>query len=127
MTRAVHVAETDEKARAQAEAPLLASRALGRERIARTRVGFIGNEDSPTQRELARVFQGMNTSYDFWVDNGLALVGSPETMAKQLKEQHRLIGYDIFCANRRFGPLPQEQSSRSMRLFAQEVMPAFQE
>ena len=127
LTRAVHVAETDEKARTQAEAPLLASRALGRERIARTRVGFIGNEDSPTQRELARVFQGMNTSYDFWIDNGLALVGSPETVAKQLKEQHQLIGYDIFCANHRFGPLPQEQSSKSMRLFAEEVMPAFRE
>ena len=126
LIRAVHVAEADEKARAQAEAPLLASRLLTRERIAQTRVGFIGNEDSPTQRELARVFQGMSTSYDFWIDNGLALVGSPEMVAKRLKEQHRLIGYDIFCANHRFGPLPQEQSSKSMRLFAEEVMPAFQ-
>ena len=58
---------------------------------------------------------------------GLALVGSPETVTKQLKAQHQLIGYDIFCANHRFGPLPQEQSSKSMRLFAEEVMPAFRE
>ena len=69
----------------------------------------------------------MNTSYDFWIDNGLALVGSPETVAKRLKEQYRLIGYDIFCANHRFGPLPEGQSRKSMRLFAEEVMPAFRD
>jgi alkanesulfonate monooxygenase SsuD/methylene tetrahydromethanopterin reductase-like flavin-dependent oxidoreductase (luciferase family) len=126
LMRAVHVAETDEIARQEAEQPLLQSRPLTRERIARTRVGFKGNEDTPTSRELGRVFQGMTTSYDFWIDNGLALVGSPETVTRKLREQHQLIGYDIFCANHRFGPLPPEQCLKSMKLFAKEVMPAFQ-
>jgi alkanesulfonate monooxygenase SsuD/methylene tetrahydromethanopterin reductase-like flavin-dependent oxidoreductase (luciferase family) len=126
LMRAVHVAETDEIARQQAEQPLLRSRPLIRERIARTRIGFKGNEDTPTSRELGRVFQGMTSSYDFWIDNGLALVGSPETLTRKLEEQHHLIGYDIFCANHRFGPLPAEQCLKSMKLFAKEVIPAFQ-
>src|ERR671922_434537 len=89
LMRAVHVAETDEIARAEAEQPLLESRRLGRGGIARTRIGFRGNEDSPTTRELNRVFQGMSTSYDSWLDNGLALVGSPETVIRRLKDQHQ--------------------------------------
>jgi alkanesulfonate monooxygenase SsuD/methylene tetrahydromethanopterin reductase-like flavin-dependent oxidoreductase (luciferase family) len=125
LMRAVHVAETDAIARAEAEQPLLMSRKMGREGIARTRIGFKGNEDTPTTRELNRVFQGMSTSYDFWIDNGLALVGSPETVIHQLKAQHQRLGYDIFCANHRFGPMPQEQSLKSLELFGREVIPAF--
>jgi alkanesulfonate monooxygenase SsuD/methylene tetrahydromethanopterin reductase-like flavin-dependent oxidoreductase (luciferase family) len=125
LMRAVHVAESDEIARAEAEQPLLVSRALGRDGIARTRIGFKGNEDSPTTRELNRVFRGMSTSYDFWINNGLALVGSPETVRRKLEQQHARIGYDIFCANHHFGPMPREQSLKSLRLFGEEVMPAF--
>ena len=101
------------------------ARRLNREKLTRTRIGYKGNEDNPTTRELNRVFQGMSTSYDFWIDNGLALVGSPETVLRKLKEQHAHIGYDIFCANHRFGPLPPEQSLKSMQLFGKEVIPAF--
>jgi alkanesulfonate monooxygenase SsuD/methylene tetrahydromethanopterin reductase-like flavin-dependent oxidoreductase (luciferase family) len=125
LTRAVHVAETDEKAREEAEQPMLTSRGLGRTGLANTRIGFKGNQDSPTSQELGRVFEGMATSFEFWIDNGLALVGSPETVTKQLKKQYDLIGYDIFCASHRFGPLPKEQVSKSMKLFAEEVMPNF--
>jgi alkanesulfonate monooxygenase SsuD/methylene tetrahydromethanopterin reductase-like flavin-dependent oxidoreductase (luciferase family) len=125
LMRAVHVAETDEIARQEAEQPLLTSRALGREDIANTRIGFKGNSESPTNTELGRVFQGMTTSYDFWIDNGLALVGSPETVIKQLRKQSELCGYDIFCANHRIGTLPLEQSLKSMKLFGEEVIPAF--
>ena len=125
LTRAVHVAETDEKAREEAEQPMLTSRGSGRTGIAKTRIGFRGNQDSPTSRELGRVFEGMSKSFEFWIDNGLALVGSPETVTKQLQKQYDLIGYDIFCASHRFGPLPKEQAINSMKLFAEEVMPAF--
>ena len=126
LTRAVHVAETDEKAKAEAEGPLVASRGLGRQGIAETRLGsHNNNEGTPSQKELARVFQGMSTSLDFWLDNGLALVGSPETVTRKLKEQYELMGYDIFTAAHRIGNMPQEQSLNSLKLFAQEVMPAF--
>jgi len=125
LMRTVHVAETDEKAKAEAEGPMMAGRAMTRDGIAKTRVGFQGHQDSPSNREIDRVFQGMATSYDFWIDNGLALVGSPETVKQKLQEQHELIGYDIFCANHRFGPMPLEQSLNSMKLFGEKVIPAF--
>ena len=69
----------------------------------------------------------MSSSYDFWIDNGLALVGSPDTVIKKLKEQRDLVGYDVFCANHRFGPMPLEHSMKSLRLFGEEVIPAFAE
>jgi len=125
LMRAVHVAETDAIARTEAEGPFLTSQRLGVEGIARTRVGFRGNEETPTTRELSRVFQGMSSSYDFWIDNGLALVGSPETVVRRLKAQHQRLGYDIFCANHRVGPMPLAHSLKSLQLFGKEVIPAF--
>lgn len=125
LMRPVHVAETDQLALEDAEKALLASRGAIREGIENTRVGFKGTEPTATNQELNRVFQGMNTSFDFWLDNGLALVGSPDTVLKQLEAQYALIGYDIFCANHRFGPMSAEMSINSMKLFAKEVMPAF--
>ena len=125
LMRAVHGAETDELARAEAERPLLESRDVTSERVTQTRVGFKGNEDNPTTQELNRVFAGMGSSYDFWIDNGLALVGSPDTVLRKLEQQRELIGYDVFCANHRFGPMSPELSLKSLRLFGEQVIPAF--
>jgi alkanesulfonate monooxygenase SsuD/methylene tetrahydromethanopterin reductase-like flavin-dependent oxidoreductase (luciferase family) len=83
----------------------------------------LSRKSSHTQ--INRVFQGMSASYDFWIDNGLALVGSPDTVIRQLKEQHQRIGYDIFCANHRIGLMPSAQSLKSLQLFGKEVIPAF--
>ena len=52
----------------------------------------------------------MSTFYHFWLDNGLALVGSPEAVIRQRKEQYQRLGDDIFCANHRMGTMPPEQS-----------------
>ena len=125
LTRSVWVAETDEQAREEAEDSLLLSYTLGAEKIKNSRIGPGTREDTPRGREANRVFQGMATSYDFWVDNGLALVGSPDTVVRQLKDSQRRLGYDVFCANFRFGPMPNELVEKSIRLFGQEVMPAF--
>jgi alkanesulfonate monooxygenase SsuD/methylene tetrahydromethanopterin reductase-like flavin-dependent oxidoreductase (luciferase family) len=58
LVRAVHVAETDAIARAEADQPLLTSRRLGVEGIARTCIGFKGTEDHPTTRDINQVFRG---------------------------------------------------------------------
>jgi alkanesulfonate monooxygenase SsuD/methylene tetrahydromethanopterin reductase-like flavin-dependent oxidoreductase (luciferase family) len=138
LTRHVHVAETDEKAREQAE-PHLATALYpdavpagkGQDIIRGTRIGYGpdgmrgGDPGTPERAELRRVFSERARSYDFWVDNGIALVGSPETVAKQLKQQHDLIGHDIFCARHMFGYISPEAAKTSIKLFAEEVMPAF--
>jgi hypothetical protein len=46
-------------------------------------------------------------------------------MGSRLKEQHQRLGYDIFCANHRIGPMPSAQSLKSLRLFGKEAVPAF--
>jgi alkanesulfonate monooxygenase SsuD/methylene tetrahydromethanopterin reductase-like flavin-dependent oxidoreductase (luciferase family) len=125
LMRAVHVAETDAIARAEAEQSLLTSRRLRVEGIARTCIGVKATEENPTTRAINRVFQGMRTSDNFWLDNELALLGSPEPVIRQLKEPHQRLGYDIFGANHRMGTMPPEPSLKSLRLFGTEVIPAF--
>jgi len=124
LMRAVHVAETDAIARAEAEQALLESDGLGSRGIAQTRIGFRGNPDTVTRSARARGTPEQRTSYDWWIANGLALVGSPETVRKKLEEQHRLIGYEVFCANHRMGTMPVECVVKSLKLFGAEVIPA---
>ena len=128
LVRHVHVAETDEQARAEAEPNLVAGMTQEYDLIANTRVGWgqsargIGLEDSPDIRARGHIFEESGKSYDFWIDNGLALVGSPDTVARKLEEQHKLIGYDLFCARHRFGRLSPQQVKSSTKLFAERVM-----
>ncbi|HEX2278719.1 MAG TPA: LLM class flavin-dependent oxidoreductase [Candidatus Tectomicrobia bacterium] len=131
LTRHVHVAETDAQARAEAEPHLLMGYIQGGELIAKTRVGFGPNgresteRGTPERQELRRVFEECTKSYDFWVDNGLALVGSPDTVIRKIEAQQKLTGYDIFGARHRIGHLDPALAQKSMRLFAKYVIPAF--
>lgn len=131
LTRHVHVAETDAQARAQAEPNLMMGYIQGGELIAKTRLGFGPPEleslarCTPERQELRRVFQECTKSYDFWIDNGLALVGSPDTVIRKIEEQRKLTGYDVFCARHRFGHLAPALAHHSMELFAKYVIPAF--
>jgi alkanesulfonate monooxygenase SsuD/methylene tetrahydromethanopterin reductase-like flavin-dependent oxidoreductase (luciferase family) len=125
LMRAVHVAETDEIARAEAEPCILRSDRLGIEPLTRTRLGFKGNPDTVVRSARARGTREQRASYDWWIDSGVALVGSPETVRRKLAAQQARCGYDVFCANHRFGGMPLEQVLKSLKLFGTEVMPAF--
>ena len=57
---------------------------------------------------------------------GLHVVGSPHTVKQQVREHLQITGSNYFVGSFFFGTLTPEQTMRSMRLFAQEVMPAFQ-
>jgi alkanesulfonate monooxygenase SsuD/methylene tetrahydromethanopterin reductase-like flavin-dependent oxidoreductase (luciferase family) len=130
LTRHVHVAETDAQARAEAEPNLVMGYIQGGELITKTRLGFgppdleAAERSTPERQELRRVFQECSKSYDFWIDNGLALVGSPDTVIRKLEEQRQLTGYDTFCARHRIGHLEPELAHKSMQLFAKYVIPA---
>lgn len=131
LMRVVHVAETDEQAHEQARAYLLEANTLGRELVTSSRLGFgshprgMGHEDSEDIRERGRIFRECSRSYEFWLDNGIALVGSPESVARQIAEGREKIGYDHFAGKFHIGRMPHDMVESSLTLFGQEVIPAF--
>ena len=125
LMRPVHVAETDEKARTEAEPRILEADSLGSQDIAQTRIGFRGNTDTATRSDRARGSAEQRNSYDWRIENGLAIVGSPETVRRKLEKDLKVFGYDVFCANHQIGTMPFDQVSSSLKLFGEEVIPAF--
>jgi alkanesulfonate monooxygenase SsuD/methylene tetrahydromethanopterin reductase-like flavin-dependent oxidoreductase (luciferase family) len=131
LARHIHVAETDAKARHEAEELLLHGffGRRGREIIANTRIGWghdargAGGEHTQDIDERGRVFQQMTKSYDFWIDNGLAIVGSPETVIRRIREQQKLVGYDVLCTQHQISDLSSELVLNSLKLFGEEVIP----
>ena len=136
LMRQVHVAETDDKAHAQAR-QFLASREggavpVGGGPIAKTRIGWGTHargmgRDSERADDKARgeVMRQAATSYEFNIEQGLALVGSPETIIRRLEAGKARIGYDIFCGNFAIGTMPEPMVQESIRLFGEKVVPAF--
>lgn len=61
-----------------------------------------------------------------FADN-VAIVGEPETCIARIRELQQRLGFGRFtCAFGFFGFASRSQLRRSLRLFAEEVMPAFQ-
>jgi alkanesulfonate monooxygenase SsuD/methylene tetrahydromethanopterin reductase-like flavin-dependent oxidoreductase (luciferase family) len=56
---------------------------------------------------------------------GLYIAGSPDAVREEVKKQMEITGSNYFVGSFAFGSLTTEQAMRSMRLFAQEVMPDF--
>lgn len=56
---------------------------------------------------------------------GLHIVGSPDTVKRQVQEHLRITGANYFVGSFFFGTLTSEQMLRSLRLFAEEAMPVF--
>jgi alkanesulfonate monooxygenase SsuD/methylene tetrahydromethanopterin reductase-like flavin-dependent oxidoreductase (luciferase family) len=130
----VHVAETDAQARREAEPQLLKGFFGGgtaMKRIAATRIGFggdprmTGGERNPDIEERGRVFAELAKSYDFWIDNGVAIVGSPATVIDKLRRQQAHLGYDIFLTQHQLADMPRAEAVKSLELFGKEVIPAF--
>ncbi len=136
LQRQMHVAETDAKAREEAE-PYLLGRSggavpVGGGPIGQTRIGWGSNargmgRDSlrPDDARRGEAIKKAGESWDYNIENGLAIVGSPETVIRKLEEGKKRIGYDIFCGNHEIGRMPKELALKSVRLLGKEVIPAF--
>jgi len=53
------------------------------------------------------------------------VIGTPDTCIRQIRRLQEAMGIDHFNCSFWFGDLRQAQVLRSMRLFAEQVMPAF--
>ncbi|MEU3947710.1 LLM class flavin-dependent oxidoreductase [Streptomyces sp. NPDC029526] len=74
------------------------------------------------QRIVAKV---NSANFDKQVDEGKALVGSPEQVRAQLRQVREWYGDCTVSLQVISGNMPYEESARTMRLFAGEVMPGF--
>jgi alkanesulfonate monooxygenase SsuD/methylene tetrahydromethanopterin reductase-like flavin-dependent oxidoreductase (luciferase family) len=63
--------------------------------------------------------------FDARLKEGLHIVGSPETVKQQVQEHVRVTGANYFVGSFFFGTLTAAQTLRSLRLFAEAVLPAF--
>jgi alkanesulfonate monooxygenase SsuD/methylene tetrahydromethanopterin reductase-like flavin-dependent oxidoreductase (luciferase family) len=136
LQRQVHVAETDEKAHEEAR-QFLASRQggavpVGGGPISQTRIGWgthargMGTDsERPDDKARGETIRLSSQDYDFNIENGLALVGSPDTVVRKLQDGKKKIGYDIFCTNHGIGAMPPAMVNNSIELFGREVIPAF--
>jgi alkanesulfonate monooxygenase SsuD/methylene tetrahydromethanopterin reductase-like flavin-dependent oxidoreductase (luciferase family) len=133
LMRSVHVAPTDEQAHEEARAYLAAgAERVGGGPIAQTRIGWGSHSrgmgrDSERADNKARgqTMAEAGRNYEFNIEQGLALVGSPETVIRRLQAGQAQLGYDIFCTNHQIGRMPPDQVARSIELFGKEVIPAF--
>ena len=123
LVRHVHVAETDRAAREEAE-PYMLRGIQGPGGVQRAR-SLRPEETTPETLELARVYLQTSRSVDFWLDEGLAFIGSPETVAKAIEAQWRRVGYDVLLLNHQFDDLPRELYAKSLKLFGEQVIPEF--
>jgi alkanesulfonate monooxygenase SsuD/methylene tetrahydromethanopterin reductase-like flavin-dependent oxidoreductase (luciferase family) len=133
LMRNVHVAPTDAQAHEEARAYLApGSERVGGGPIAQTRIGWGSHargmgQDSERADNKARgqTMAQAAHDYDFSLQHGLALVGSPETVVRQLQAGQARMGYDVFCTNHQIGRMPPDLVSRSIELFGKAVIPAF--
>ena len=133
LMRSVHVAETDEQAHEEARKYLgLGEVRFGGGPIANTRIGWgtssrgMGRDSElEHNRERGQTSTMAAQSYEFNIEQGLALVGSPDTIVRKLEEGQRLMGYNVFCTNHQIGRMPTPLVNKSIELFGKEVIPAF--
>src|SRR5262249_38057618 len=121
LVRHVHVAETDKAAREEAARYMLngIQGRMGVEQALKVK-----SDDPPERREFARVYLETSRSVEFWLEEGLGFVGSPATVFEAIAAQQRRVGYDILLLNR-YVDMPHDLYVKSLKLFADEVMPAF--
>jgi alkanesulfonate monooxygenase SsuD/methylene tetrahydromethanopterin reductase-like flavin-dependent oxidoreductase (luciferase family) len=123
LVRHVHVAETERAAREEAEAYML-NGIQGPAGVARA-LNLRPEESTPETRELARVYLETSRSVEFWLDEGLAFIGTPATVAAAIEAQRQRVGYDVLLLNHQFVDMPRELYVKSMKLFGEQVIPAF--
>jgi len=135
LCRHIHVADTDEKARAVAEGPLRYFFTLWNR-------GFNeGNTDVSKDQQQVRQAMVSQKSFSYFregnekrinfhplsweelLETGFIIAGNPDTVARQLNEQMRQTGADHFMGMFHIGNLAHEKVVESLELFHKAVMP----
>lgn len=120
VTREVYVAATDEEARREAKPHLIRNWDLWNRYTQFSAAGQMP-DSYDLWRKRAPMLYAM--SYEEIIENGLILVGSPDTVIRTIIDQQSELDIAMMVLGFRFGGMPYEIGHRSLRLFATEVMP----
>lgn len=110
-----------------------------------SRLPIIADSDAEARQLAERIWPGFARSFN-WLVNwlgrepfpipgdfagaeamGIAFAGSPETARQWVQQMRDEAGIDYLAVELVFGELTTEEATRSIELFAREVMPAFAE
>ena len=128
LARSAYVAETDEQAYEEIAPYLPQAYAWGENKYASIpNLGDYKAESTKEDQRGQEMFAGTKTGIDFWLENGLAYVGSPETVIQRIREAQRVTGFDVLGARFRFGAMSDKMVTNAIRLFGEKVIPAFAE
>ena len=64
--------------------------------------------------------------YDLCQREGLSIIGSPETVIRELRSQSETLGCGVVMGLFQFGSMPHELAMKNIALFAKEVLPEVQ-
>lgn len=83
---------------------------------------FIGRGEGGAAELMANLFDP-----EFLMTQVLVFIGSPETVAKQIRETAQAGLYNTFMGEFNFSDLPEPDLMRSIRLFGEQVIPALRD
>jgi len=121
----IYVAETDEKARAEAREHIEAfyNRFLVMTPEMLLPPGYLSLKSLKGVMAAKKGITGAKQTMDNLIEKGMLVVGSPETVCQQLAEHVTSIGLNNLVCMLQFGTLPAELTRQNLELFAAEVMP----
>ncbi len=126
-TAPVYIADTDEQAVAEAKPHLeaLFNKFLYLPFEMLFPPGYLTMKSYKRVAAHKRTIQG-GQNIENMIDQGIVIVGSPDTVRKRIIECHNRVGFENLVCLLHFGTLPADLTEKNIRLFASEVLPAIQ-
>jgi alkanesulfonate monooxygenase SsuD/methylene tetrahydromethanopterin reductase-like flavin-dependent oxidoreductase (luciferase family) len=121
----MYVAETDEQAHREVKehAEIFFNKLLHYPLDARLPPGYTSIASTKALIEQKFKIRKSFQSYEMLREMGLVVVGSPKTVRETIKARQKELGFGHLISMLQIGTQPAEQTDKSMRLFATEVMP----
>ncbi len=125
-SNAIYIAETDEKARREARPHLdsYSTKFLKTNPVMMSPPGYSSLESVKRQRALRG---SRPQSPDDLIDQGVVIVGSPNTVREKLAAYQDLAGFGYSLTKTQFGTMPHAMVEANQAAIAEEVLPYFRD